>query len=649
MQLNRNREQFRYELLESRDLLAISLAEIQTVRGIEGETVQLRQLEFFDTSPDSEYSVQIDWGDGSRDEAVVDLNSQTASQLKVRIDYRYDTLRFFDTAEKKRTLQAAADAIANQFQDELTAISSSGGNRFTAVFDNPATGQEIWIDDFSVGRNEIVVFAGGYDLPGTILARAGAGGYRANGTRLFVENVESRGQEGAPTTDFSLWGGHVTFDTETNWHTSESVVGLRQSQYDLFTVAMHELMHVFGFNIAAPAFERHVAVGRFSGPSTIAEFDTNGSPRLNGPDFSHFVDGTRDNGQEVAMTPTIYPGLRKTLTALDLAVLDDVGWELIPEQAIGTFSASHNYQENGTYHVQVVISDSGEEFSDFLTIQVSNQAPTVQLTEVVPSEAGSATRVDAIFADMGSLDTHTASVDWGDGNESLAQISSNANSATASHVYSAPGQYTITFNVVDDDGGIGQANTRVTIDSSLSPVAANDFAQVEQGLSVQIPILENDTFPTVAADQTSVRLLPLDNRASITENGSVTYDAVEGIVNVTADSDFSGAIEFQYSVRDQNGTESNLARVTIEVTRATESGWKNQVNRLDVNDDGTVTAIDVLLIINELNTPFYSQQSGELASFKPKSAGFFDVNGDKFITALDALMIINELNKDVPS
>lgn len=643
--MNRRWKQVRAEALESRYLLAISIADIETIRGVEGETVHVQQLEFFDTSPDSEYSAQIDWGDGSSEQVVVDLNTQTASPLDVRIDFRYDTLRFFNTAEKRRTLQAAADAIANRFQDELTAISSSGGNRFTAVFDNPATGQEIWIDDFSVGRNEIVVFAGAYDLPGTILARAGAGGYRANGSQLFIENVESRGQTGAPSTDFSLWGGHVTFDTETNWHTSESAAGLRPLQYDLYTVALHELMHVFGFNVSAPAFARHVSAGRFSGPSTIAEFDTNGSPRLT-PELSHFVDGTRDNGQEPMMTPTIYPGARKSLTALDLAVLDDIGWELIPEQHVGSISASHTYPENGTYHVQVSISDSSEETSDFLTIQVANQAPTVQLTDVIPSSAGNITRVDAVFADMGTNDTHTASVDWGDGTETIAEIAANGSSATGSHIYTSPGEYNITFNVIDDDGGIGQASTRITIDSSLSPVAVNDVAQVEQGLTVNIPILDNDNFPLATANRSSVKLMPQTGRDSITENGSVSYDEIDGTVNVTANSDFVGTIEFLYTVEDQSGVVSNSARVSVDVIEATESNWQNNANRLDVNDDGTVSAIDVLLIINELNAPIYSLPSGELTEFKPKSAGYFDVNGDSFITALDALLIINELNED---
>jgi hypothetical protein len=66
----------------------------------------------------------------------------------------------------------------------------------------------------------------------------------------------------------------------------------------------------------------------------------------------------------------------------------------------------------------------------------------------------------------------------------------------------------------------------------------------------------------------------------------------------------------------------------------------NQNNKLDVNNDGRVSAFDALQIIDRLN------QSGPTAV--PSSgfirAPFMDVDGSKMVTAFDAIQVINYLN-----
>lgn len=71
------------------------------------------------------------------------------------------------------------------------------------------------------------------------------------------------------------------------------------------------------------------------------------------------------------------------------------------------------------------------------------------------------------------------------------------------------------------------------------------------------------------------------------------------------------------------------------------NAWNNLRNVLDVNDDGFVTALDALLIINELNT------IGARSLIESDMVGlqrFIDVNDDGFVTALNALLLINWLN-----
>jgi dockerin type I repeat protein len=70
--------------------------------------------------------------------------------------------------------------------------------------------------------------------------------------------------------------------------------------------------------------------------------------------------------------------------------------------------------------------------------------------------------------------------------------------------------------------------------------------------------------------------------------------------------------------------------------------WQNPVLAMDVNNNGNITGLDALIIINRLNTV----GSGVLPSQPPPPPYFFyDVNGDNNCTPIDALIIINELNR----
>ncbi|PHQ33873.1 matrixin family metalloprotease [Rhodopirellula bahusiensis] len=64
----------------------------------------------------------------------------------------------------------------------------------------------------------------------------------------------------------------------------------------------------------------------------------------------------------------------------------------------------------------------------------------------------------------------------------------------------------------------------------------------------------------------------------------------------------------------------------------------NYVNPTDVNEDNSTTALDALMVINQLN------QASESESENADLDGLCDVNGDGTVTSLDALMVINAMN-----
>lgn len=71
------------------------------------------------------------------------------------------------------------------------------------------------------------------------------------------------------------------------------------------------------------------------------------------------------------------------------------------------------------------------------------------------------------------------------------------------------------------------------------------------------------------------------------------------------------------------------------------SDWQNQLNVNDVNADTFVTALDVLLIVNEIN------QNGarDLRDSGLTVPPYVDSSGDSFLSALDVLLVVNHINQ----
>ncbi len=70
------------------------------------------------------------------------------------------------------------------------------------------------------------------------------------------------------------------------------------------------------------------------------------------------------------------------------------------------------------------------------------------------------------------------------------------------------------------------------------------------------------------------------------------------------------------------------------------SPWQNQTNRFDVNNDNLISALDVLVVINEINRNEARSLDGSGLSPIP----YYDVDGNRSIEALDVLIVINYIN-----
>jgi C1A family cysteine protease len=130
-----------------------------------------------------------------------------------------------------------------------------------------------------------------------------------------------------------------------------------------------------------------------------------------------------------------------------------------------TFSLSTTYGDNGIFIITVTVTDEdGGAGTDTVQLTVNNVPPAgIQGTMEQPNPEhilpGHLLTFTGTFSDPGWLDTHTALWTFGDGLHAAGTLIEEntapdaTGTATASHSYSAPGDYPVTVAVTDDDGG----------------------------------------------------------------------------------------------------------------------------------------------------------------------------------------------------
>jgi hypothetical protein len=253
-----------------------------------------------------------------------------ASAISLQFDYSLDSSGFF-TAPRRAVLEAAGSYFSTLLTDTLSAITSGGVNQFTGRIVDPGTLAEISLPGLSVPADTLIVYAGGNATLGSTLGFGGFGGFQVSGTQAFLDNARSRGETGPTSgplaTEFAPWGGMLVFNSSLNWYADPDVTTTEAfSGHDLYSVALHELGHVLGLGVAASWF-RLVSGGVFTGSAAMA---AHGGPVPLTADGNHWAEGVSSGGQEAAMDPTLLVGSRKTFTALDVAALDDIGWDVQP-------------------------------------------------------------------------------------------------------------------------------------------------------------------------------------------------------------------------------------------------------------------------------------------------------------------------------
>jgi len=159
-------------------------------------------------------------------------------------------------------------------------------------------------------------------------------------------------------------------------------------------------------------------------------------------------------------------------------------------------STSCSFAQNGSYDVTGAIVDKDDGVSTYTTtVTVNNVAPSVS-TATVSSKSNCSVSISASFTDPGVLDTHTATINWGDGNTTAGTVteSNGSGTVTGSHTYLTPGVWSITVKVTDSDGDFNTSSAlsfdnNPTLTYPLPPIIAGKSYNTGSTIPVKIKVV----------------------------------------------------------------------------------------------------------------------------------------------------------------
>jgi len=217
-----------------------------------------------------------------------------------------------------------------------------------------------------------------------------------------------------------------------------------------------------------------------------------------------------------------------------------------------------------------------------------------------------------------------------------SSITSNAPESITANVTRGQTYFVQVFS--NTNASNGQYSLQLDVPEPAAPTAKADRGMTAQGAGgLQIPIVDNDNDPDGVPATLTPSLQTLGNGTfSINTDKSLSYSPAAGYVGVD---------RATYKVTDDQGLSSNNAEIEVLVLDfSTAKPWYNIRRPFDVNDDGIVSPVDALMVINAINARGSKVLPTSLAGANGLF-GFVDSSGDNSLAPLDALLVINELNR----
>lgn len=236
--------------------------------------------------------------------------------LNINLNFSYDTEGFFNDHKRREPLIRAAEMWSDIISDDFQEVPEESSFEIW----HPSKKNKTVSVIVSEKIDDLLIFIGARDLPGSTLALGGPSGYSLEGD-IFQARISDDFRGQGATTDYEPWAGVLSFDTQTNWNFSLDSPSL--SEYDLLTVALHEIAHVLGIGTSS-TFQSLTEEGFFVGNNS--KFINGNAPIPLTSDEAHVEDGFDDN--HTLMDPSTAKGSRQEISVFDKAILSDIGYEI---------------------------------------------------------------------------------------------------------------------------------------------------------------------------------------------------------------------------------------------------------------------------------------------------------------------------------
>ena len=204
-----------------------------------------------------------------------------------------------------------------------------------------------------------------------------------------------------------------------------------------------------------------------------------------------------------------------------------------------------------------VTDDDGAQHTTSRTVTVTNANPVVNAGLDLSGTAGVAVAMSTSFTDAGTLDTHSATVDWGDGTAVLG-VGAVVGGFSRSHTYPSAGTFTITACVTDDDGGVGCDAAVVTV--SAAPVNVAPVAVI----SGPVTVVEGSSIVVSGASSTDSDGTVVSYAWSVSAGATLSNASV---VAPTLTGRDDASVTLTLTVTDNDGASHTMSR-TVTVTNA---------------------------------------------------------------------------------